>query len=39
MKDDDNESSALRELIKEAVENCTDVSLLDLVYKLITCTP
>lgn len=35
MKDNDPERSALREMIATAAENCTDTSILDLVYKLL----
>lgn len=35
MKDADSEAETLRELIKAEVEKCTDVTLLDLVYKLL----
>lgn len=35
MKDDDPERTALREMIAEAADGCTDTSLLDLVYKLL----
>ncbi len=35
MKDDDPERTALREMIAEAADDCTDTSLLDLVYKLL----
>lgn len=30
-----NESAVLRQIIIEAVENCTDADLLDLIYKLL----
>lgn len=30
-----DDAPALIEMIKQALENCTDVDLLDLVYKLI----
>lgn len=36
MKDNDPESNALRQMITEALEACTDASLLDLIYKLLT---
>jgi hypothetical protein len=35
MKDDDPERTALREMIAEAADGCTDTPLLDLVYKLL----
>lgn len=35
MKDDDPERTALREMIAEAADDCTDTFLLDLVYKLL----
>lgn len=35
MKDDDPERTALRQMIAEAAEDCTDTFLLDLVYKLL----
>lgn len=35
MKDTDPERTTLREMIAEAAEDCTDISLLDLVYKLL----
>jgi hypothetical protein len=35
MKDDDPERTALREMIAEAADCCTDTPLLDLVYKLL----
>lgn len=35
MGDADGEGEALRELIKEEVEKCTDTELLDLIYKLL----
>ena len=31
----DPEPSVLKDLITEALEDCTDVELLDLIYKLI----
>lgn len=34
MSDTASEAETLRELIEEEVEKCTDVTLLDLVYKL-----
>ncbi len=39
MKDHDPERDALRQMIAEAVDACTDASLLDLVYKLLTYEP
>ena len=39
MKDNDPESSALRQMITEAIEACTDSALLDLIYKLLTYEP
>jgi hypothetical protein len=36
MKDDDPERNALRQLISTAAEICTDTSILDLVYQLLT---
>lgn len=35
MKDDDPEISAIRRMIAEATNECTDTSLLDLIYKLL----
>lgn len=35
MKDADDEAETLRQLIQEEVEKCTDVNLLDLIYKLL----
>lgn len=35
MKDTDPERAALREMIAEAANDCTDTFLLDLVYKLL----
>lgn len=35
MKDTDPERAALREMIAEASETCTDTNLLDLVYKIL----
>lgn len=35
MKDTDPERTALREMIAEAADDCTDTFLLDLVYKLL----
>ena len=32
---DDPDLLALRHLIKEALEECTDTSLLDMVYKIL----
>lgn len=32
----DSEPAALRELIIQALDECTDASTLDLVYKLLT---
>lgn len=39
MKEHDPERDALRQMIAEAVEACTDVSLLDLIYKLLAYEP
>ncbi len=36
MKDDDPERNALREMIADAMEECKDTSVLDLIYKLLT---
>ena len=36
MKDTNPERTALREMIAEAAETCTDTHLLDLIYKLLT---
>jgi hypothetical protein len=36
--DPDGEVDALREMIVEAVESCTDGPLLDLIYKLLVCS-
>ena len=30
------DQAALREMIAEAIELCTDLNLLDLIYKLLT---
>lgn len=30
-----NDCAVLRQIIIEAVENCTDANLLDLIYKLL----
>lgn len=38
MKDSDSDGVPLRQLIMEAVEKCTDTSLLDLVYKVLVCS-
>lgn len=35
MDDADGEGEALRAMVVEAVERCTDVALLDLIYKLL----
>lgn len=35
MEDDGGEGEALRQLIAEEVKKCTDIDLLDLVYKLL----
>lgn len=35
MDDASNDSTVLMQIIIEAVEKCTDVDLLDLVYKLL----
>lgn len=35
MEDASNDSTALRQSIIEEVVNCTDVDLLDLIYKLL----
>jgi hypothetical protein len=35
MKDDDPERTALREMIADAMEECKDTSVLDLIYKLL----
>lgn len=35
MKDPGGEGEAIREAVKAAVDGCTDVSLLDLVYKIL----
>ena len=35
MKDADSERDALRQMIVEALEVCTDTSTLDLIYKLL----
>lgn len=35
MEEAGGEGEALRSMIMEAVEKCTDASLLDLVYKLL----
>lgn len=32
------EEEALREMVKSEVEQCTDASLLDLVYKILVCS-
>lgn len=34
MENSNNEVGALREMVKNAAEQCTDVLLLDLVYKM-----
>lgn len=38
MEDSDSDGVPLRHLIIEAVEKCTDTSLLDLVYKVLVCS-
>ena len=35
MKDNDPERTALREMIADAMEECKDTSVLDLIYKLL----
>lgn len=35
MEDDGGAGEALRELIAEEVKKCTDIDLLDLIYKLL----
>ena len=35
MEDVGNVSEVLRQLVQEAVEKCTDLELLDLIYKLL----
>lgn len=35
MDDADGEGEALRAMVVEAVEACTDTTLLDLIYKLL----
>lgn len=37
MDDTSCEGGALREMIVESVARCTDLSLLDLVYKILVC--
>lgn len=38
MEDSDSDGVPLRHLIIEAVEKCTDMSLLDLVYAILMCS-
>ena len=33
----DTAASLLKTMIKDALEDCTDIELLDLIYKLIEC--
>jgi hypothetical protein len=35
MEDAGNESTALKQIVIEVVEKCTDDDLLDLIYKLL----
>ena len=35
MDDDGGEGEALRELIAEELKKCTDIDLLDLIFKLL----
>jgi hypothetical protein len=35
--DDTDDTAQLRELVRQALEKCTDASLLDLLYKLLIC--
>lgn len=35
---DDTELHALRQMVTQAVDQCQDPDLLDLVYKLMTCS-
>ena len=35
MRDTDPERTALRQMIAEAADDCTDTFLLDLIYKLL----
>jgi hypothetical protein len=36
MKDADGDGETLRDLIKGELEKCTDLSLLDLIHKLLS---
>lgn len=36
MEDDDGEGKVLKQNIKEEIDRCADINLLDLVYKLLT---
>lgn len=38
MTDFGSEGGALREMVVEAVKQCTDASLLDLIYKILVNT-
>ena len=38
MEDSDSDGATLRHLIMEAVEKCTDMSLLELLYKVLMCS-
>lgn len=38
MEDSDGDGVPLRQLVIEAVEKCTDTSLLDLIYKVLVCS-
>ena len=33
--EEDSAGEAYRQIIKEAVDNCTDIDLLDLIYKML----
>ena len=35
MKGADGEAEAIRKMVQEEVKKCTDVNLLDLIYKLL----
>ncbi len=35
MEDDSIDGEALRQIVKAEIENCTDTSLLDLIYKML----
>jgi hypothetical protein len=36
--EEDSTGEAYRQIIKEAVDNCIDIDLLDLIYKLLVCS-